>query len=85
MHTSREKKRSLLAEKIANYLDEELKKRGMTQAEFAERIGCSDRQVRRWLKGDIHRIETIEEIAKVLHVEIGQIVSFGNDLPNLFI
>ena len=70
---------------MADFLCQELKQRGITQEQFAKKIGRSDRQVRRWLKGDIHRVETIEEIAKTLNVEIGHIVSKGNDMPNLFL
>ena len=51
--------------------------------QFAEKIGYSERQIRRWLKGDIKRIENIDEIAKALNVEIRDIVSFGNDIPDL--
>lgn len=68
---------------MASYLRHELKQRGITQEQFAEKTGYSTRQIRRWLKGDIKRIENIDEIAKALNVEIRDIVSFGNDIPDL--
>ena len=81
---TRKQKASLpLCEYVANFLRYELKQRGITQAQFAEKTGYSERQIRRWLKGDIKRIENIDEIAKALNVEIRDIVSFGNDIPDL--
>ena len=66
-------------------MQHELKYRGITQSEFAEKTGYSERQIRRWIKGDIKRIENIEEIAIALNVEIRDIVSFGNDIPDLLL
>lgn len=72
-----------LAERVASFLSYELKQRGITQEQFAEKTGYSTRQIRRWIKGNIKRIENIEDIAKALNVEIRDIVSFGNDIPDL--
>lgn len=71
-----------ISECVAIFLRYELKQRGITQAQFAEKTGYSERQIRRWLKGDIKRIENIDDIAKALNVEIRDIVSFGNDIPD---
>ena len=71
-----------LSECVASFLRHELKQRGITQEQFAEKTGYSSRQIRRWLNGDIKRIENIDEIAKALNVEIRDIVSFGNDIPD---
>ncbi len=74
-----------LAERVAVFLRHELNQRGITQTQFAEITGYSDRQIRRWLKGDIKRIENIDDISKALNVDVRDIVSFGNDIPDLLL
>ncbi len=80
--TNKAEKNLPFAEYIASFLRHELSQRGITQKQFAEITGYSDRQIRRWIKGDIKRIENIDDIAKALNVEIRDIVSFGNDIPD---
>lgn len=83
--TEEMKNRLPFAQQVASYLRNELSLRGMTQAQFAEMTGYSDRQIRRWIKGDIRRVENIDEIAKALNVDIREIVSYGNDFPVSFL
>lgn len=71
-----------LAELVASFLRYTLAQRGITQAQFAEKVGYSERHIRRWLKGEIKRVENIDEIAIALNVEIRDIVSFGDDIPD---
>ena len=68
---------------VGRYLKRELRRRGITQEEFAERIGVSDRTVRRWTSGDIHSLETVAEIASALRVNAKDI--FKEDIPFLLL
>ena len=69
---------------MAIFLRHTLSERGITQTQFAEKTGYSDRQIRRWLNGEIKRVENIDEIAKALNVSIRDIVTFGDDIPDAF-
>lgn len=73
------------AKQVASFLRHELSQRGITQSQFAEKIGYSERQIRRWLNGDIKRIESIDHIVKALNISIRDIVSFGDDIPDNFL
>lgn len=73
------------AKHVGMYLKHELQERGLTQAEFAKIIGYSDRQIRRWIKGDIQRLDNVDDIACALGVSIGEIFSFGENLPDLLL
>lgn len=73
------------AKQVANFLNYELKQRGITQKKFANMTGYSERQIRRWLKGDIGRLENVDDIIKTLNVSIRDIVFFGDDVPDAFL
>ena len=68
---------------VGSFLKRELRKRGITQEDFAEYIGVSDRTVRRWVSGDIHSLDVVGEIARALRVSVGDIFSDGEDVPFL--
>jgi transcriptional regulator with XRE-family HTH domain len=84
IYTKNYRKDLPLAKYVAIYLSHELKQRGITQKEFAERIGYSDRHIRRWLKGDIKRLEIVDNIVKALNINIRDIVLFVDDIPDVF-
>lgn len=74
-----------LSENASAYLRHRLKSLHMTQSEFAEYMGVEDRTVRRWISGDIHKLETVEDIAAAFHDEAINVVTFeGGDDVFLF-
>jgi len=66
-------KTDTLADQVGRYLKCELRRRGITQEEFGEQIGVSDRTIRRWVSGDIHSLESVGEIAQALQVPVRDI------------
>ena len=71
-----------IIEKLGQRIREIRKKRGMTQAELAEKAGISVNFVGTAERG-IHSpsISTLERIAKALHVNISQLFDFTEELP----
>ena len=52
------------------------KEKGLTQEQFAEQLGVTDKAVSRWETGKGYPdIETIEEIAKIFNVTINDVLS----------
>ena len=68
--------------RVGRNLKHALQAKGITQEQFAEQIGVSDRTVRRWVGGDIHSLETVGEIAIALQIQLGDIL--GEDVSFLY-
>ena len=73
-----------LARGVSGYLKRELKKRKMTQEKFAEKVGVSDRTVRRWVSGGIYSLDVICVIALCFHVSVGDIFREAEDVPAVY-
>ncbi len=68
--------RSLSFAKMAGaYLKRSIKANGMTQESFAEKFGCDERTVRRWISQGIGSTDTIEYVLDF----------FGDDVRDLFL
>ena len=52
-----------LSRYAGNFLKKELRRRNISQEAFAERIGVTDRTVRRWINNGINSLENISVIA----------------------
>ncbi len=74
-----ERQNICLAKNVGTYLKHKLRSTQMTQAQFAERMGVEERTVRRWVSGDIHKIEIIEDIACMFQDDITSVVTFEED------
>ena len=46
-----------------------------TQEKFAEAIYAEPRTVRRWIKEGVNRLDTMEDIAKVLDIDVMALLS----------
>ena len=66
---------------VGAYLKQALRSRGITQEDFAEYVGVSDRTMRRWVSGDIHSLDSVSEIARALGVSVWDIFSNREDVP----
>ena len=74
-----ERQNICLAKNVGTYLKHKLRSTQMTQAQFAERMGVEERTVRRWVSGDIHKIEIIEDIACMFQDDITSVVTYESD------
>ena len=64
---NRTKERMIVASKIAD----ELERQGLTQKEFAERMGKSPSEISDWLSGDRNfTIDTLADIKRVLGINL---------------
>jgi len=77
-------KEESVSQYVGNFLRMELLRRGMTQEAFAEEVGVADRTVRRWVSGEIHSLEGVQEIAWALNISIRDIFSEWDDVPSHF-
>lgn len=69
---------------VGEYLRHELKRRGITQMDFAEMIGVKDeRTVRRWISSGIDSVMRVFEIADCLGVSVRDILPDDGDDPPL--
>lgn len=67
---------------IGRWLAVQLKKRNMTQEEFAFRMGVDERTVRRWINEGVGRINVLEDIASFFQMEVGISISEEKDIPS---
>ncbi len=74
-----ERQNICLAKNVGTYLKHKLRSTQMTHAQFAERMGVEERTVIRWVSGDIHKIEIIEDIACMFQDDITSVVTFEED------
>ena len=71
---------------LANRLSEMLKKRGMTQKEFAERLGVTEVSVSRYITGKrIPRATIIMKMEKIFGVSVGYLMSQETNLVEMII
>lgn len=67
-------------------LSEMLKKRGMTQKEFAEKVGVTETSMSRYTNGKrIPRATIITEMEKILGVSVGYLMSQETDFIEMII
>ena len=62
------------------FLKNELKARNITQEDFAEMFGVSDRTLRRWIKGENITLDTIDYLSDFFKVDRRDIISYGDDV-----
>ena len=61
---------------VGKFIAEQRKQLSLTQKQFAEQLGVTDKAVSRWETGKGYPdIETIEEIAKIFNVTINDVLS----------
>ena len=52
-----------------------MKGKGMTQEAFADAFGCDVRTVQRWVKGNIHDLRQLQQIAAFFGVDVFSVLS----------
>ena len=76
--------RGNLSHQAARFLRRALKAQHCTQENFAEKINCDVRTVRRWLKDGVQSLDNIQLICDALDVSVGDIFLDEEDVPSLY-